>query len=595
MGFDLPVMNRLRRSGQALSPASLFSTGAQGVIYDPRDLSTMFQDSLGTTPVTAPGQVVGLRLDKSKGGPGPELVSNGDFSGGTTGWTNASIGTGTFSASSGVATIVGVDAANRGGLVQGATCVVGRTYRVTMTVSGASVNFALGSTTSLDTAGGAGITASGAASFVVVATATTMYVKAWSIAAGGTATLDNISVRELAGNHAIQATAGARLTYGIEPKTGTRNLFLYSEQFDNAYWSVFRCTISANSIAAPDGTLTADKTVQTAGQTSIGLVATQGASVFTAPASSPIVLSVYAKAAEKTFLAFGTDGLGTPFGINSYAFFNLSSGTIGTVPAGLTAAISSVGNGWFRCSISLTTRASSGTVSSILGGADADNNFTVVDNGGIHLWGAHAEFGSVITPYQKVVTAFEVTEAGVPTCHYCAYAGANSMATGSIDFTTTNKVSVFVGVRKLSDAATAHLVSLEPTTGPPAVFVLLAPSASGANSYRFSSTGSAPTYAGAGTGVFAASPNVSVLTGTADIAGPSSTLRRNGVLVETSTTTQGDGNYSNRPISIGRRAGTDLPFTGRDYGIVVVGKAASAAEINITEAWLAANTPTVVL
>jgi len=46
-------------------PSELFEDGAQGVWYDPSDLSTMFQDSAGTTPVTADGQPVGLILDKS--------------------------------------------------------------------------------------------------------------------------------------------------------------------------------------------------------------------------------------------------------------------------------------------------------------------------------------------------------------------------------------------------------------------------------------------------------------------------------------------------------------------------------------------------
>jgi len=45
--------------------ASLFSSGSQGVYYDPSDFSTMFQDSAGTTPVTALGQPVGLIRDKS--------------------------------------------------------------------------------------------------------------------------------------------------------------------------------------------------------------------------------------------------------------------------------------------------------------------------------------------------------------------------------------------------------------------------------------------------------------------------------------------------------------------------------------------------
>jgi len=46
-------------------PASLFAGGTEGAWYDPSDLSTLFQDSAGTTPVTASGQPVGLMLDKS--------------------------------------------------------------------------------------------------------------------------------------------------------------------------------------------------------------------------------------------------------------------------------------------------------------------------------------------------------------------------------------------------------------------------------------------------------------------------------------------------------------------------------------------------
>ena len=52
-------------SAAAFSPASLFASGEQGAWYDPSDLTTMFQDRAGTTPVTADGQTVGYILDKS--------------------------------------------------------------------------------------------------------------------------------------------------------------------------------------------------------------------------------------------------------------------------------------------------------------------------------------------------------------------------------------------------------------------------------------------------------------------------------------------------------------------------------------------------
>ena len=59
----LPRLGAMRSGG--FSPASLFAGGTEGAWYDPSDLSTLFQDSAGTTPVTASGQPVGKMLDKS--------------------------------------------------------------------------------------------------------------------------------------------------------------------------------------------------------------------------------------------------------------------------------------------------------------------------------------------------------------------------------------------------------------------------------------------------------------------------------------------------------------------------------------------------
>lgn len=43
---------------------AIFSTGTNGFIYDPSDMASLYQDSAGTTPVTAVTNPVGLVLDK---------------------------------------------------------------------------------------------------------------------------------------------------------------------------------------------------------------------------------------------------------------------------------------------------------------------------------------------------------------------------------------------------------------------------------------------------------------------------------------------------------------------------------------------------
>ena len=50
------------------TPANLFLSSEKGAWFDANDLSTLFQDSAGTTPVTAVGQKVGKWLDKSGNG-----------------------------------------------------------------------------------------------------------------------------------------------------------------------------------------------------------------------------------------------------------------------------------------------------------------------------------------------------------------------------------------------------------------------------------------------------------------------------------------------------------------------------------------------
>lgn len=442
------------------SPVDLFSSGAQGLWYDPTDLTTMFQDSAGTIPVTAPGQPVGRRVD----------------------------------------------------------------------LSGRS-------------------------------------------------------------NNSTQTIANSRLTYGIEPKTGTRNLFQRTEEFNVVAWVKISTTVTADSVVAPNGTTTAD-TITAVAATSGHYT---GQIISTVLSATVYTVSVYARAGTNNFIQIARDG-----DAQNYANFDLSSGSVGTVGTKTTApAPVSVGGGWYRCSATFDSTSTSGTGHRfyIVNSSTAAfaQSWAAAGTETVYLWGAQLELGGTATAYQKVVTAFEVTEAGVDSCHYCQYDGTDdSMATPAINFTGADAMSVFLGVYKRTDAALGTVLELSvDAVNNNGAFALRAPNTTASAAYSYLSRGTALALATTPT-TFPA-PRHNVLTGLSDISADQSVARVNGVQVVSSASDQGTGAYGNYALFSGRRNNTNLPFAGRDYGMLVVGKNASPAEISFMEAWFAARTPTVTI
>lgn len=208
------------------SPLSLFAASEPGFWFDPSDISTLFQDTAGTTPVTAAGQSVGLVLDKSKGLVlGPELVTNGDFSGGTTGWLPGSGGSvaGTLTVSGGVGTVTVGAAAPYFWVYQSFTTVVGRTYKVTGSITGmtgGSVFYGVRKADNSDMSAPVnGLTLKnsvGSFTYFFTATATTTFIALQVNTSNATASFDNLSVSELPGNHATQSNALQQPTYQVD-------------------------------------------------------------------------------------------------------------------------------------------------------------------------------------------------------------------------------------------------------------------------------------------------------------------------------------------------------------------------------------------
>ncbi len=127
--------------------------------------------------------------------PGAELVTNGNFAAGATGWTETPTGTGSCDLTGGNAALTGVDTANRGLIRQNITTVVGRCYRVKWTVASGTVSssFAV-----VDGVGGfskSGGTVAGTYTGQFIALSTNPQIQI-SVYGAGTVVFDDISVVE---------------------------------------------------------------------------------------------------------------------------------------------------------------------------------------------------------------------------------------------------------------------------------------------------------------------------------------------------------------------------------------------------------------
>ena len=89
---------------------------------------------------------------------------------------------------------------------------------------------------------------------------------------------------------------------------------------------------------------------------------------------------------------------------NGGAFFDLSSGTVGTVEdAAYSATIQDVGNGWYRCALSFTTEADgTGRLDIFVAQDDLDPNVARDGTSSILIYGAQVEAGS--TPSSLIPT-----------------------------------------------------------------------------------------------------------------------------------------------------------------------------------------------
>ena len=200
---EIPILG-VKKKGIDRVIRDIFRSGDQGFFYDPNDLSTMFQGADGTIPVTGAEQPVGLILDKSKGLLlGNELVTNS--------WTpNAA----TITYSSNSLTFLNADVATNLANNTG-SIVVGKWYKGGFTVSdfvSGGVSFSVNSSSQ-----GTVAYSNGTYSFIFQATKTGI-LQLRARVGNTTLKVSNITLKELAGNHAYQTTSSMRPVLSDTPR-----------------------------------------------------------------------------------------------------------------------------------------------------------------------------------------------------------------------------------------------------------------------------------------------------------------------------------------------------------------------------------------
>ena len=366
-------------------------------------------------------------------------------------------------------------------------------------------------------------------------------------------------------NHAFQATAGNR------PVLSARvNLLTKTEDFSDAVWSKRgTCTATANAGIAPNGTNTASL-IAGLGPVGSGDFYNAAYASISSTAGTIFSPSYYIKRVSTV----GTLTISNPSN-DVYGKWNIN--------------LALLSDGWERITnahpavtvINIFVIPPTGVGCGILGS-------TTTGPLSFYIWGADlrpTNSGALLPPYQRVNTASDYNTVGFPLYLKCN-GTSSAMSTNSIDFSSTDKMTVVTGVRKLSDAAIGTTLELSATSASNnGSFTLTAPNSAAAN-YAWLSKGTtadtliATTYA---------APLNNVLTGLGNISGATNSIRVNGIATS-DTNSQGTGNFGNYPLYLFARSGTSLFLNGQFYGAIIRGAASDTASVTQTENYMATKT-----
>ena len=175
------------------------------------------------------------------------------------------------------------------------------------------------------------------------------------------------------------------------------NLILRSEEIENAYWTIpTGGSVTANTTTAPDGTLTADTFIPSSSDERQEFItsASFGADLY--------CYSFFFKKETYSFIQISDNKDAV-----KYANFDLDTGVMGDMSAGISATITPYADGWYRCTYSYSTVAAISFRINVVDSATSArvSNFTGNGSGGIYVWGGQLEVGDYATSYVKTIAS----------------------------------------------------------------------------------------------------------------------------------------------------------------------------------------------
>lgn len=256
---------------------------------------------------------------------------------------------------------------------------------------------------------------------------------------------------------------------GLLIEESRTNATTYSQEFKNAVWTKTNTTITDDAAVAPDGTTTADKLIATT--TNALHIIDSVASSFTS--GQQYTASIFAKKSELQFLQITFSSAAIALRAN----FNLDTGVLGTVSAGITARIVSVGNGWYRC-IATGTSAATGSFKAVYGIVPAATSarfaaFAGDGTSGLFIWGSQLETGAFATSYIPSGASALVRNADVATVTGTNFSNFwNSVNGGSTVTALISNVSGISPFVQFDDGTANEIITLRGNTTNPELYIV---------------------------------------------------------------------------------------------------------------------------